>query len=287
MGRFLELMSYYLQSTFVEYEGSLYVQQKGVCIGSCLAPILSDLVLARCDRLLQAALQGSPVVKVFRFVDDFLIVFKAAAHHTCKLVDDVLGTFSTHLIGFELTKETPKNQERQFLGMKLHIEETHLCWSYAPRSKKALQPFASAHSKLVKRSVATAALKNALHRSCHHRISDSFQAQVGRLRSAGFPEPVLQSVGNRIWRELRTPSCMQEPERDNVKTAVMPYIHGVSHRLKKVVGRAGVRLVFSAPNKLSKMCARVNDGSSSTVIATLTTCDPSPSAGPLWFTSLR
>lgn len=70
-------------------------------------------------------------------------------------------------------------------------------------------------------------------------------------------------MGNKIWRELRTPSCIQELARDSDKTAVMPYIHGVSHRLKKVVGRAGVRLVFSAPNKLSKMCARVNDGSPS------------------------
>ncbi|KAH9359554.1 hypothetical protein HPB48_008014 [Haemaphysalis longicornis] len=43
----------------------------------------------------------------------------------------------------------------------------------------------------------------------------------------------------------------------------MPYIHGVSPRLRKVVGRAGVRLAFSAPNKLSKMGARVNDGSPS------------------------
>lgn len=112
---------------------------------------------------------------------------KAAGDDTCKLVHDVLGTFSTHLMGFELTNKTPKNQELQFLDMRLHIEEAHLCWSYAPRSKKALLPFTSAHSKLVKRSVATAALKNALHRSCPHRIIDSFQAQVNRLHSAWVP----------------------------------------------------------------------------------------------------
>ncbi|XP_049271280.1 uncharacterized protein LOC119391559 [Rhipicephalus sanguineus] len=31
-----------------------YVHKNGVCIGSCLAPLLSDLFLAQCDRLLKA-----------------------------------------------------------------------------------------------------------------------------------------------------------------------------------------------------------------------------------------
>lgn len=139
--------------------------------------------------------------------------------------------------------------------MKLHIQETHLCWSYSPRSKKELLPFTSAHSKLVQRGVTTAALKNALNRSCHHRISESFQGQVGRLRSGGCPEPIFNSVGNKIWRELRTPSCIQENERDNDKTAVMPNIHCVTHRQQEVRGRGGVHLGISAPNKLSKICA--------------------------------
>lgn len=36
---------------------------------------------------------------------------------------------------------------------------------------------------------------------------------------------------------------------------VMPYIHRVSHNMKKVANRFGVRTVFTAPCKLAKVCA--------------------------------
>lgn len=48
---FLELLDFYLRSTYVEFEGSPHLQKQGVCIGSCIAPILSDIVLAHHERL--------------------------------------------------------------------------------------------------------------------------------------------------------------------------------------------------------------------------------------------
>lgn len=42
-----------------------------------------------------------------------------------------------------------------------------------------------------------------------------------------------------------------------MKTAVIPYIHRLSHGLKNVAGRFGVRVLFSAPNKLGKLCNMV------------------------------
>lgn len=38
--------------------------------------------------------------------------------------------------------------------------------------------------------------------------------------------------------------------------AVIPYLHRISHNLKKIGHRAGVSVAFSAPNKLSQFCAR-------------------------------
>lgn len=35
----LELLEFYLESTFAEWDGNYYVQKQGVCIGSCLAPV--------------------------------------------------------------------------------------------------------------------------------------------------------------------------------------------------------------------------------------------------------
>lgn len=39
--------------------------------------------------------------------------------------------------------------------------------------------------------------------------------------------------------------------------SVIPYVHGLSHRLKKVAARFGMKVVFSAKNKLSSVCCLV------------------------------
>lgn len=48
------------------------------------------------------------------------------------------------------------------------------------------------------------------------------------------------------------------PTQERQKISVIPYVHGVSHALKKIVGKAGVKLVFSAPRKLGRLCKKVN-----------------------------
>lgn len=43
------------------------------------------------------------------------------------------------------------------------------------------------------------------------------------------------------------------------KVAVIPYVHALSHRLKKTADRFGVKVVFSARNKLGSLCAMVSN----------------------------
>lgn len=53
----------------------------------------------------------------------------------------------------------------------------------------------------------------------------------------------------------------QRPDenKEKRKFQVMPYLHKVSHNLKKIASRHGVRLVFSAPCKLSGLCTRIEN----------------------------
>lgn len=167
--------------------------------------------------------------------------------------------FSSTLGGFTLTTEEPCHDRLRFLDVELTLHPDHVCWKYCPRSKKNLLPFTSAHSKIVKRGIATSALRNALIRSCSHQMGVSFSAQAERLTRAGFPEHLLFNVCETLLKEIRNQNPAKErQEIDRKKLTVIPYVHGVSHRLKKAAARAGVTAVFSAPNKLSGLCARVN-----------------------------
>lgn len=62
---FLELLSFYLNSTYVGFKDDVFLQKSGVCIGCKVAPILSDIFLSKVDRDLDVSLSGM-VKNVFR-----------------------------------------------------------------------------------------------------------------------------------------------------------------------------------------------------------------------------
>lgn len=73
---FLEQLSFYLEAALINFDWDPYQEKDGVTIGSCIAPILSDLFLARCDRRINDLLKYEKDLKIFRYVDDFVVFYK-------------------------------------------------------------------------------------------------------------------------------------------------------------------------------------------------------------------
>lgn len=75
---------------------------------------------------------------------------------------------------------------------------------YSPRTKKALLPYSSSHSKLLKRGTGSLCLPNALKKSCVHTAQRSFHQQENRLKEAGYPSAVLSAVAEKMFKKLRS-----------------------------------------------------------------------------------
>lgn len=261
---FLELLSAYLTATVVAHQEQHFVQRSGVCIGSRVAPLLCDLFLAARDRIIQEKLQDKRILAIFRYVDDFLILHtKEKEEDQSKgCIDTVLRCFGESCPKLCFTHEPATNRCIKFLDLKLEFNEGHVCWRYEPRSNKGFLPFASEHSKTIKRSVAITALATALNKSCHHAIEASFQKQISRLRESGYPNDLLICVCENICTKLRRRSTHPEETtkaKEKQKIAVLPYVHGITHKLKKIAARQDIRVVCSAPNKAYSMCRKVNE----------------------------
>lgn len=258
---FLELLSFYLSSTIVDFNNDSYVQKQGICIGSCIAPVLSDLFLACIDKEISSRLNKTFVAKIFRFVDDYLVLLKGVEPEGREgIVESVFSMFQECGKGLKFTREVPVEGCLQYLDLSISFKDSSPCWTYCPRSKKSILNYNSAHSKLVKRGIAMNCLRAALQKSCEHKMNISVQQQVLRLRSAGFPDSTLTSVAESLIKEVRhgskTAGCTLDASQG--RPVSVPYMHNLSHRLKKVAGKCGVRVVFSAPRKMSRMCRRVN-----------------------------
>lgn len=85
------------------------------------------------------------------------------------------------------------------------------------------------------------------------------------MDKAGYPRNVLVSVAQKLLKEIKSCKALSQGRTQNVvrkrpqKCTAIPYIHKVSHNLKRIGQRADIRVALTAPNKLSKLCSRVNN----------------------------
>lgn len=83
----------------------------------------------------------------------------------------------------------------------------------------------------------------------------SFHDQILRLSRAGFPSFLISSVCEALLQKMRRKYSPEELDRPTRKKLhVIPYLHKVSHNVEKMAQRHGVNIVFSAEEKLSKVC---------------------------------
>lgn len=68
-----------------------------------------------------------------------------------------------------------------------------------------------------------------------------------------WEEIVITSVCESILQKMKHGKKVQE-EKEKMKTHVIPYIHRLSHIVKKVASRYKVHVVCSASYKLAKVC---------------------------------
>lgn len=230
---FIELLSFYLSSTLVRWDAKVFTQKSGICIGSRVAPVLSDIFLSCVDRVLHTDF-GEMVLKVFRYVDDYMILLRRKDY--LRQMIDILKCFRERGQGLQFTSACPVNGALQFLDFSLSFHDSRVCWAFAPRSRKPLLSFFSCHSKIVKSGIAVNILFSALTKSCEHMLASSFQCQVERLRNAGFPDDALVSALQKVIRKLKIkgkPQNDKEKDSKRKKLVVIPYIHGISHCIKE------------------------------------------------------
>lgn len=253
---FLELLKFYLSATAVSFNDTSYIQKKGICIGSCVAPVLCDIFLAKCDRDIANTIAGAHVTRIFRYVDDYLVLLRERpVDNEIQTLCHIRSSFLEQAEGLKFTYESPENDTLQFLDIRLTFMDDHTCWVYSPRSKKRLLPYDSAHSKLIKRAIVTNCFTTALKKSCHHSAMKSFENQVQRLLCSGFPSSILFEIAEKLLTSKRR----QRQREKSKRPAILPYLHRLSHNIKKVASKYDVQIVLSAPDKLKKLCPKINN----------------------------
>lgn len=125
-----------------------------------------------------------------------------------------------------------------------------------PGGQKVLLPYDSAHFKIVKRAICLGTL---VKKSCEHMLTEALTRQVVRLENAGYPESVILGVAESILKDIKK-NCERngKPQCKKFRPAVIPYIHGIFHQIKKTAARYEVPVVSTAPRKLKLLCPKMD-----------------------------
>ncbi|KAH7955906.1 hypothetical protein HPB52_004977 [Rhipicephalus sanguineus] len=128
-GAFLTLLSRYLSSLFVQFNGQILNQKEGVSIGSAIAPVLCDLYLAKGNRKIKPILEDAGVTRCFRYVDDYLVCIPV---DTCTdtVIHNVCSAFQSAHNGLDVTFEFTVDNRLQFLDLEISAGSEHTCWMW-------------------------------------------------------------------------------------------------------------------------------------------------------------
>ncbi|XP_049269861.1 uncharacterized protein LOC125757761 [Rhipicephalus sanguineus] len=108
---FLKILSMYLKSTVIGWQDKVLRQKSGVCIGSKVPPVLSDIFLSRINRKLSRGL-GDGIRHVCRYVDDYLVIFDNN-HDYHQMTDSIIKCFQECGYGLRFTTEFMEQQQLQ------------------------------------------------------------------------------------------------------------------------------------------------------------------------------
>lgn len=236
---FLRILELYLQSTAIYIDGDLYIQKTGICIGSSIAPMLSEIYLRTIDDAVVSFVSAfrSPFVLVKRFVDDLLLLSCDDKGFINECHNEIVAA-APELV---FTVEHPTDNCLQYLDLRILFNEG-LCWSYGKVKPKPVLSASSCHSKSVKSGVVSGLLSNAVKKSCVHNLSSSISHQLARLNDAGYSQCMQLRGLNIISAKLLSPvSDFVKPRENRV---VIPYIHAVSHNLLHIARKFNINLVF-------------------------------------------
>lgn len=99
-----------------------------LCIGSQVAPYLSDVFLSSYELAIQENIKDSRFAPIFRFVDDFLnLCTREVDKQNDGCLNTILRCFQQFCIGLTFTHQLTIRKTTKYFNLALELRERHVC----------------------------------------------------------------------------------------------------------------------------------------------------------------
>jgi hypothetical protein len=252
--RVAELLGLCLRSTYFSYGGEFYEQREGAAMGSPVSAVVANLYMEFFEEL---ALESAPSRPRFwkRYVDDTCCILKTGD------VDGLLNHLNSIRPTIKFTMELEEEGSLPFLDTRVTRLANGKLDITVYRKKTHTDRylhFESHHPTHVKRGTVRCLYDRA--RNITQR-DESLKEEESHLMKTfignGYPRAFIRSAAAR--REPREPSNEDDNETEKPPVAFLPYVAGVSERIRKVCQDFGIRAVFKSGPTLRGLLTKVKD----------------------------
>ncbi|XP_047457867.1 uncharacterized protein LOC125018165, partial [Mugil cephalus] len=245
------LLDLCLTTTYFQFNGGFYRQKHGCAMGSPVSPIVANLYMEEVETRALDTFAGPTPTHWYRYVDDTWVKIKT------KEVESFTKHINTVDSNIKFTREDISGACLAFLDCLVRVEEDRSLNIEVYRKPTHTDQhllFDSHHPLEHKLGVI---------RTLQHRAQTVPTRQDGKDKEGTHIKQTLKTCGYPNWAFVkgskRYPRKDREEEQNRRKNITIPYIAGVSEKLRRIFGKHRIPVYFKPGNTLRQKLVHPKD----------------------------
>lgn len=248
----MELLRKCLTTTYFTFEGEYYQQDDGAAMGSPLSPIVANIYMEFFEEMAMNLSKTRPRLWV-RYVDDTFILWE----HGKRRLNRFLTQLNSQRPSIQFTMEVEDENRLPFLDVEVHRDQKTNKLSTTVYRKQTHNDryihFRSYHPHHVKAGVIKTLVRrgdNICSKEEDKKLERKHISKVFNKKN-GYPTHFV----NRSLRKKNTDS--QDTTEKPKATISIPYVKGTSDKIRRVLGKSGIRVAFRTDNTIRSRLTKV------------------------------
>ncbi|XP_072037613.1 uncharacterized protein [Amphiura filiformis] len=248
----IELLTICLKTTYFSYNNKFFIQQYGCAMGSAVSPIVVNIYMENFEQIVLDKYPGNPPKLWLRYVDDtFVVIDRNEAAAVYKFINEVDPNI-------KFTQEECVDNKLAFLDCQVHIHEDGSLKSTVyrePTHTDFYLQFDSHHPLIHKLGVI---------RSLQHRANTIISDQEDLPGEQNHIQKSLGCCGYPNWAFTKAKKTKEHTQNQNAETGTgtqvtIPYISGLSERIKNTLKSFGIATSYKPTNIIRGKLVHVKD----------------------------